>query len=310
MNGGSSAPAVVTRFQNQGDALNGEGRSNNENAHGVPVTTILINNALNSFFDPPLIDRSAAATGGINSSFQFIGLDCESNADGSDRSTRPVFGFNYFRTCNQASSVSGNPVTTSNQRRCIVINGSTGEVLANLQPGVINSTTENNTIINAINSVTPEDLITGDVPLEPADIVQSGGNTQSVGSLYRLSISENLSGNSLNAFNVWAIEQNIPAPLRGINADPDGDSIDNFSEYAYGTNPIVADPVNTAPTIVRSSDGENFQLVFQRSKTAVVAPFTLLSSATLSSFSQFSPPEDDIEIEDLENIVRVRVTLP
>jgi len=198
---GNNIPGVVgvnTLFQDP-NGLNGF------NVNDVPVRTILLNNAVGLGFDSTLISRSQAAT---NSSlnFQMIGIDATPS-----RTERVNFGFNFFRISEQVSG----GISPSNQRRAMVIDGSTGELLANIQPGISNSVTENNILIEAINSVTALDPV--------------------------------------QDFSAWAEAEISDSSLRGENDDPDSDGIVNLFEYAYGADPDVSDS-ERAPQLV-SEDG-------------------------------------------------------
>ncbi len=251
---------VNTLFQDP-DGLNGF------NVNGVPVTTILINNALAMRDDRRLIARSAAATGNDPSSFQRIGLDSN-----PDRVGRRLFGFNYFRISSEETA----PISPSNQRRAMVINGSTGELLLNIQPigndggGVAIARQENQAIIDAINSVS----------LAPPP----------------------------NPFEVWADEQGIPADVRGDTDDPDGDQLNNLLEYALGLNPTEGDAVNVLPQ-VRNENG--LQFAFQRRQDNEIGTLEIQMSPDLDFSNPISPADGEVQVQDMGNGLEwVTVNMP
>ena len=231
---------------------------NGVNENGVPFRSILINNAVTNSFDAQLINRSQARNPGDPFSFMTIGIDA-----GDDRVFREGFGFNFFRISSEENA----PISPSNQRRAMVINGFTGELLANIQPGLRDAQIENQEIIDAINS------ITAPAPADP--------------------------------FVNWAEEQNIPEAERAPDADPDSDGLVNLLEYAYGTNPIEQSQA-AAPRL-----NESGQFVFQRSKTADVAPFVIMTSSSLEpeSFQPFTPT-NGMNVTDQGDTELVTMELP
>lgn len=141
------------------------GEFTGKNNNGVPIRMVLINifgpsedgaGALNAFLTP------------INP-YEFVGSD--SNAD--DRNLRATFSFNYFRL----GEVRFEQPSCQVQRRIVLVNGSTQELLFSLTtmfddgPSVIEQVNEQaQTIIDAINSVelTPE--IPDDLSIEISDL--------------------------------------------------------------------------------------------------------------------------------------------
>ncbi len=169
--------------------------------------------------------------------FEIIGIDSE-----PDRNGRAIFGFNYFRVGQEVTSPPGNTVNTSNQRRCLVINGSTGELLLNFQPGLLNATIENQMIIDAVNSVTAV---------------------------------------SADPFAEWAVTENLPEGEAGEEDDADGDGLNNLLEYAMGSDPNVNDLAQISPRVTVDAETQERRFVFQRSLTADVEPFDIQGSTDL-----------------------------
>lgn len=235
MNGNNGqAPGVLSLFQD-GSGLN------NFNENGVPFRSILVNNAFQDFFDQTLISRSQEANDTADN-FEIIGIDADPT-----RSERTNFGFNFFRV-GEAQSGGLSP---SNQRRAMVIDGSTGELLANIQPGLISAATENQTLIDAINSVT-----LGEV-LEP--------------------------------FTEWAVAQIGDEGARGFSDDPDGDGMSNLLEFFFATDPEVADADSgprfttfngeTLLTYRRSTTGEIGSEVIEMSSSLEPGSFEVMEIA-------------------------------
>lgn len=111
----------------------------------------------------------------------------------------------------------------------------------------------------------------------------------------------------MESFALWAAGQSLPAGEMGENDDPDGDEITNLLEYAYGTNPMMADG-NLGPWI--DVTGGQRRLVYQRSKTAAVNPIEIETATNLASFGSFSPDPGEIEVVDQGETERVSVLLP
>ena len=255
---------VNTLFQDP-NGLNGFNES------GIPIRTILINVATQDFFDPVLISRSLVARN-ITENFEIVGID-----SAPDRSTRLNFGFNYFRISEQISG----GIDPSNQRRAMVINGSTGELLANIQPGISNPVTENNILIEAINSVT--------------ELGDADGDDNGVGS------------DPIPDFTAWAEVEISDASLRGENDDPDSDGIVNLLEYAYGSEPEVSD-AERAPRIVNENGVRSLR--YQRSLTALVSPLVILGGASPATTTPFDSTDLEEVGEIVDGVEPVTVTLP
>ncbi len=258
---------VLSLFQDQG-----RGDLVDRNDNGLPLVSILINSeeAITSTWDRTVNTRARALDPDDSSRFQIIGLDSE-----PDRAGRLGFGFSFFRESEERSAFGGE-LTISTRRRVLVINGTTGELLVNFQPGRDgdfggNQVLQNNMIIEAINNFTPEDL--APAPADP--------------------------------FVTWAEEQNIPEAERAPDADPDSDGLVNLLEYAYGTNPIEQSQA-AAPRL-----NESGQFVFQRSKTADVAPFVIMTSSSLEpeSFQPFTPT-NEMNVTDQGDTELVTMELP
>jgi len=191
------------------------------------------------------------------------------DAFGSARNERRYNSFNFFARGDATSSQSP---TGSNRRWLAIVDGSTRKVLYNkvLPDSFVNLTNADITAIrNAVNM---------------AELPQEMEN-----------------------FTSWA-EARIPdAALRDENADPDFDGLTNLFEYAYGTDPIVADS-QKGPRIV--VEGDLVKLRYQRSLTAQVAPLSLIGGDSPESTIPFDPGAM-IEVGEAEDGVEtVTVTLP
>jgi len=256
--GGNGQTPGVTQFFQDPNGLNGQ------NINGVPVTSILIDNA-----DPRIQDTLGHSLRAIDpddpSSFfraQLLGLDSE-----PDRATRLQFGFNFFRT-GQEFTGGTNP---GNQRRVKVINGTTGELLANFHAGIRSVETENQEAINAINSVT---LAT---PLDP--------------------------------FQTWAEEQGIPEAERTDEADPDGDRISNLLEYALGLNPTEQDSPSALPRVTSGPAAQfTFQ---RRQDNQVASTQIQMSSDLDFENNVSTPSGSLIQVDDLgDGLEQVTIDIP
>ena len=99
-----------------------------------------------------------------NNSYEYIGSDSDAN----DRDLGPTFAFNYFRLGEALDEQPNSDV----QRRIVIVNGSTSELLFSLTPVGSSSVViedileEAQTIINAINSVQLTPKIPDDLSIE------------------------------------------------------------------------------------------------------------------------------------------------
>lgn len=78
--------------------------------------------------------------------------------------------------------------------------------------------------------------------------------------------------------------------MSGDTADPDGDGIDNFREYAFGTNPreknAGAGPRQSSAT---SGGAEYLAIAFERNRTAADLQFVVQSSGDLVTWTDIDP---------------------
>ncbi len=233
------------------------------NINGVPVRTILLNVSLTQGADPALLSRSAAQNPGDTSTFQMVGLD-----SGTDRVTRPTFGINFFRISSEESG----GLSSSNRRRVTVINGTTGELLLNIEPGeqfsIAGRAAENQSIIDAINSVETEDMTM--------------------------------------TYETWVADQSLPASQSATNLDPDSDGIVNLLEYAYGSNPLLADS-QLAPRVELTAEGPVF--VYQRNKALPFDAFEVNLGGNLNGLAPVTQDESDPATDQGATELR-RVPLP
>lgn len=126
------------------------GNLQGQNDNGVTYTSILINNAVATFNDGPLI--SNAINVNLGGPYQRVGVDAN-----TDRVNRELFSFNFFRL----GTISTDPFPSPNdQRRIVILNGNTREILFSFTPTGSSSQVRNaviaerQTMIDAINSVT------------------------------------------------------------------------------------------------------------------------------------------------------------
>jgi hypothetical protein len=191
------------------------------------------------------------------------------DAFGSARNERRYHSFNFFARGNATSSQSP---SSSNRRWLAVVDGSTRKVLYNkvLPDSFVNLSNAEITVIrNAVNM---------------AELPQEMEN-----------------------FTSWAEARISDAALRAESADPDFDGLTNLFEYAYGTDPIVADS-QMGPRIV--IEGGLAKLRFQRSLAAQVNPLSLIGGDSPESTIPFDSGIM-IEVGEAENgIETVSVTLP
>ena len=271
--------AAVSQFASDINTLfqdSSRGDLENKNDNGVTYTSILLNNAIDSFNDGALISNAQNL---INSQrvgpYQFVGydgtLDRVTQVSGFDRE-RELFGFNYFRLGTQSTSPFP---STSDQRRIVILDGNTRQILFNFTPTGSSSqvrqqvTQMRQTMIDAINSV---ELATVD------------------------------------AFALWAEEQSLPQALRGEMDDPDFDGLKNLFEYAYGTNPNGPNAPEELPRIVQGEDGLRFSV--QRNTTADIQAFSYGLSTNLSTWIPFVPEQSAITRTPLGDNERILIDLP
>jgi hypothetical protein len=125
------------------------GELRNKNDQGVTYTSILLNNAVQTFNDGALISNSR--NNNLGGPYQQVGFDAN-----TDRIGRELFSFNFFRLGTQSTDPFPN---TSDQRRIMIINGSTREILFSFTPtgssGEVRAavTAQRQTMLDAINSV-------------------------------------------------------------------------------------------------------------------------------------------------------------
>jgi hypothetical protein len=70
-------------------------------------------------------------------------------------------------------------------------------------------------------------------------------------------------------YETWAAGQSLPPNASGPSDDPDSDSLQNFAEYAYATNPLQTDSQLAVPKadIVRLGGQDYLTMTYRRQKT-------------------------------------------
>ena len=191
------------------------------------------------------------------------------DAFGTTRNERRYNSFNFFARGDATSSQSP---SSSNRRWLAVVDGSTRKVLYNkvLPDSFVNLS---NADITAIRTA-----------VNMAELPQEREN-----------------------FTSWAEARISNAALRAESADPDFDGLTNLFEYAYGTDPIVADSQKGPRVVV---EGGLAKLRFQRSLIAQVTPLSLIGGDSPENSIPFDPGTmiDVGEAED--GIETITVTLP
>lgn len=90
--------------------------------------------------------------------------------------------------------------------------------------------------------------------------------------------------------NYFTAEERANTAVSGDAADPDGDGINNFREYAFGTNPRAknagAGPRQTSAT---SGGAEYLAIAFERNRTAADLQFVVQSSGDLVTWTDIDP---------------------
>jgi M6 family metalloprotease-like protein len=93
-------------------------------------------------------------------------------------------------------------------------------------------------------------------------------------------------------------------------ADPDGDGIRNFLEYAFGSNPLVADAVHLPSLHIESEGGTRFLvLVYRKNKSAPELTYTVESSTNLVAWQTENLTETTLSEDALIRTVSVRKEL-
>lgn len=191
------------------------------------------------------------------------------DAFGGDRTERRYNSFNFFA---RGDGTSTQAPSSANRRWLAVVDGSTKKVL--------------------YNKVLPDSFVSLSAPAiaEIRDAVN----------MAELPV-------AMETFASWAEGRITDVTFRGENDDPDLDGMTNLFEYAYGTDPMVADS-EKGPRIV--VEGGMTKLRYQRSLTAQVAPLSIIGGN--SPASEFGFDSDGLEEvgEAVDGNEPVKVTLP
>jgi hypothetical protein len=209
---------------------------------------------------------NATTSGGANGAYQMIGYD----AFGENRDQRRFNGYNYFY---QNDATSSAPPLFDLQRWLVVVDGTTKKVL--------------------YNKVLPNLFDGESLTMSEVEVIRDAVNQAEL-------------PDPVEDFSAWA-EARIPdAGARGEQNDPDGDGMVNLLEYAYGTNPVVADS-GKGPRVVVEAGNPFF--VFQRSTTALVSPLTVLTGDSPAASNPLDLANLAENGPEIEGVVEVRVPL-
>ena len=96
-----------------------------------------------------------------------------------------------------------------------------------------------------------------------------------------------------------------PSNQDALNDDPDGDGHTNFEEYAFGTNPLLANPISPI-TVVPTTDGsETFDITLKRSPRADISAL-IETSTTLELDSWSNILQNGTVLVDTPGIFTIR----
>lgn len=241
-----------------------------ENVNGVTYRSFLVNSFPSAFNDGTL----ALSWGNSipnNGAYQGLAYD----AFGEARNIRFLNSFNFFaRNDATSSEFPVDNVVGGNQRWLAVIDGSTQTVLYNER--------------------LPDPLFQGeDLSAAAIDEIRAAVNSAQLP--------------ALESYATWAEAEITDASLRAEDADADSDGLTNLFEYAYGTDPELADS-EQGPRIV-TSDG-TITLQYQRSTTAQVSPLSLIGGATLENLTPFDVSGMETIGAEVNEVEQVTVDLP
>lgn len=191
------------------------------------------------------------------------------DAHGASRNERRLNSFNFFARNSPTSSQS---FSGSNRRWLAVVDGSTRKVL--------------------YNKVLPNSFS----PLPAADVAE----IREAVNMAELPV-------AMDDFSSWAAARIVDEGLRGTDDDPDFDGMTNLFEYAYGTDPSVADSEKGPRIIVEDGVAK---LRYQRSLTALVAPLSIIGGESPASELAFDTDGLEETGEAEGGNEQVTVTLP
>ena len=191
------------------------------------------------------------------------------DAFGDNRELRRFNSFNFFARGDGSSTTAPNG---TNRRWLAVVDGSTKKVL--------------------YNQVLPDFFV--DLTDSTINEIRAAVNSA------ELSI-------EVENFAAWAADRIPESDLRAENADADSDGMTNLFEYAYGTDPMVADS-EKGPRIV--SENGSIRLLYQRSLTALVDPLEIIGGSSPSSDLPFDTAGLEEVGEAQDGIESVTVNLP
>ncbi len=127
-----------------------------------------------------------------------------------------------------------------------------------------------------------------------------------------ISLPAKVSVGGADPYTLWAIENNLPPGANGPNDDPDHDTIVNYFEFIFGSNPLQSSLAPLPVPELATVDGKQYlAMKFARSKQSVSVPLGLVGSQSLTSWSVVPSVLETLgAIDTSHDLVRVRMTEP
>lgn len=165
-----------------------------------------------------------------------------------------------------------------------------------------------------ITGMTQWETVTIDLPVGESEIVweylknASGASGSDAGFL------DDISYNQQFTYDIWLSEffnpSEITAGLSDPDADPDGDGISNFMEYAWGTNPKVANgPSPRLPVVVPGSEEGSITFRFTTDADLLDLSYVVQTSVDLNEWENVDSSEL-VEVETNGSLVTYELEIP